>query len=135
MRRKKKFGVYSNKNIKKCPYGSDICQVCKSVCKVFYDKAIVDPKSIAKNHPIDDKSKYKIYHIGIGSLLPRRKFVDFNIKINKSRKYSPPRDTPDFHKGKLEAYKEIKSQIKESDLENELVGNLNKKDKKEFDRW
>ncbi|OMJ86925.1 hypothetical protein SteCoe_11480 [Stentor coeruleus] len=131
MRRKKKFGVYSNKSIRK---GKNwvICKICKSICKVKYDKAIVDPKSIAKNHSIGSKRR-KLHQFGTGSLLPGRRFLVCHAKYYRG--YSPPLDTPRFHKGKVEAYNEIRSQIKENDLEYELERSISKIDKGAFNKW
>jgi hypothetical protein len=82
MRRKKRFGVYSNKTIKRCACHF-MCKVCKGLCKNDYI-AEIDPQSnwhFANSMPIKRTSQ-----IGVGSLLPGRKFVIYDKK--HSFKYS-----------------------------------------------
>jgi hypothetical protein len=73
MRRKKRFGVYSNTTLKRCPCCVKFCVICKGKCKaevLEYTKG----EDFPENHPIVYKKK-RITHFGRGSLKPGRKFV------------------------------------------------------------
>lgn len=74
MRRKKKFGVYSNGKINRCFCGAQYCKVCKGLCKSQYLNAKVDPES---NWHLDDGRYLKFQSYGKGSLMPGRKFSIF----------------------------------------------------------
>jgi hypothetical protein len=88
MRRKKKLGVYTGATIKSCysdlDYTRSYCYICKSVCKAAYTGR-VDVNSVS--HSSDD-AKSKLHKVGIGSLMPGRKFVPFCQKIHLGYRYS-----------------------------------------------
>lgn len=125
MRRKKRYGVYSNKTIRRCGCSHEICDICKSVCKVCYDKAVVDPKSVAENHPKMRSKKIKLHKIGVGSLLPGKKFAYYNEFRHGARKFSPW-NPPNSRKRRLENYGEGWRQVDEMDLENKLFWSIKK---------
>ena len=75
MRRKKKFGVYTNATIKNCSCDY-FCRECKSLCKAVY-KGKVDLDSVTHT---SSNSTRKMHQFGYGSLMPGKKFVIFDKK-------------------------------------------------------
>lgn len=83
MRRKKRFGVYSNASIKRCACNY-YCSKCKSLCKYFiYDNIDGDIDS----HQEMLNSKKNIHRYGFGSLDPGKKFVIYCIMHSFTYRY------------------------------------------------
>ncbi|OMJ82174.1 hypothetical protein SteCoe_17193 [Stentor coeruleus] len=76
MRRKKRYGVYSNHTIKRCHCLSGYCRQCKGVCKTMIPGEI-DP--IYNWHSVKEyyasSGRPQVHRYGFGSLYPGRKFV------------------------------------------------------------
>ena len=92
MRRKKRFGVYSNGTIKRCFCNHNYCKECKGPCKAGFRNAKVDPDS----NPHDGiLSLYAIQSAGKGSLLPGKRFCIYDrmkdFKYALKRKMSEER--------------------------------------------
>ena len=109
MRRKRRFGVYTNQTVKKgCNACHFFCQQCKGPCKMEYYGEI-DENSIAINHVIKSKQR-KLHQIGFGSIMPGKVFITIGKKQHRhpnKNEYGPYMNA---HKIK----EEIKSQIAES---------------------
>ena len=74
MRRKRKHGVYTNRSIKKF-ISYSFCKVCKSVCKSGFPK-LIDPST--NWHHYDNPNRKSLSYFGFGSLLPGKKFVEYD---------------------------------------------------------
>lgn len=112
MRRKVKYGIYTNRTVRRCIGCSSYCQNCKSECKVIYD-CQTDPASIADNHYGYSRKKLKLHQYGTGLILPRRKFVQFNYRNHRRDDTFSPYSPRRVHKRKLEPFIELKSWLEE----------------------
>ena len=106
MRRKKRFNVHSNGNIKRCRNMDDFCLYYEGWCRfhtnVIYE-CIMHPKIQYLKNPVNVHIKhlqpgekydlymhdieFKVHHYGNGSLLPGKKFVFFAKKHHHSPKF------------------------------------------------
>ena len=83
MRRKRRYGVYTNKTLKKCPCCVYYCASCKGKCKfevIGYenlDDASIDHRKVMKQKPL--------HKFGVGSLERGRSFV---FKVHKRHRCS-----------------------------------------------
>lgn len=86
MRRKKRYNVYSNATIKRCPCCTYDCVLCKGPCKLEY-MTQVDPKSISEKHCCGSDSNKKRFHKDCtGSLMPGQSSVCYSKKSHRPRK-------------------------------------------------
>ena len=107
MRRKRRYGVYTNKTLKFCSNCIDFCQTCKGKCKlevIGYENSADAPIS----HPEVSKKK-PLYKFGVGSLERGRKFV---FKLYKNhRKSSINEEKPTKVKKKQNTREALKEQL------------------------
>lgn len=83
MRRKKRFGVYSNHTIKRCYCFIGYCDRCKGVCKTLIPGDIDPTYNWHFGKDMSVRSSFnKIHHNGFGSLYPGKKFVMFEKNHN-----------------------------------------------------
>ncbi len=83
MRRKKRYGVYSNRTIKKC-FCNINCRQCKGACKTYFPNQC-DPDT--NWHGYFEPSRNKLHQKGTGSLMPGRKFVQYDKNHSKTYRY------------------------------------------------
>ena len=107
MRRKRKYGVYTNKTLKFCFDCIDFCKTCKGKCKlevIGYENHNDAPTS----HP-DAKKRKPLYKFGVGSLERGRNFV---FKIHKNHRKSSLREEKSTRvKEKQNTIKVLKEQL------------------------
>ncbi|OMJ82173.1 hypothetical protein SteCoe_17192 [Stentor coeruleus] len=76
MRRKKRYGVYSNHTIKRCFCFRGYCDKCKGTCKTLIPGDIDPAYNWHFGKDMSVRTSFnKIHHNGFGSLYPGRKFV------------------------------------------------------------
>lgn len=73
MRRKQKYGVYSNKTIKKCQCFR-FCGTCRGFCKEEFEKHC-EINSVG--HDLFYQGRRKLHYFGVGSLMPGKKFIPY----------------------------------------------------------
>jgi hypothetical protein len=74
MRRKKRFGVYSNNSIKRC-FCNNSCGLCKGICKSYYPNHCDHETNW---HGYFEPSRRKLNQEGFGSLMPGKKFAQYD---------------------------------------------------------
>lgn len=126
MRRKVKHGIYTNRTVRRCFCCSSYCQNCKSECKVIHN-CQKDPTSIADNHYGYSSKKLKLHQYGTGSILPRRKFVQYNYRSHRRDNTFSPHSPGRVQRRKLEPYIELKDWLEEIFQQEVLKQNIQKK--------
>ena len=105
MRRKKRFGVYTNRTVKKFYCSWDFWDIDNGPWKI--DEKLSDYSRT--NYKGAWHSIRKAHKEGFGPTLPGKKFIIYN-----TRNYSPPIDEMDLPIKHLMLKKQIKAELKES---------------------
>ena len=87
MRRKMKFGIYTNATIKRC-YCDYFCVRCKGLCKAVYKSKQIFDSFTHTASPSDIRNRNcKFHQFGFGSLMPGKKCIIFDKKYHRSNKF------------------------------------------------